>query len=729
MRKKLDLVLLTCCAAVLYTFCAYADATERISAWSYTLHGVESDEDGMKYCSKGGVSVLTQGNLLKKHVEIRKGTAAIGDHAFDGRDGEVRVAMESVVIPEGVLEIGRQAFQSCHSLKKVILPKSLRYLGLMAFRGCTNLTEITIGSTDVEICTGAFLWCPLKKITVPASCREDFYKKGMLADFMAKYGDCQLVFAQEEGEAPKPLQDAEKIVSVGEDCLTVGSLRDYMRLSVVKEWGRTAPPHVSLVEGLINRSETCVDAFITVMALRKEVTKHGWSKEDIKLCKKGSDGLDLYAGLCMEKMKIERFLKEKVACDIAVADIDVDAELAKIEMARKSAEEQGNKAYKRILEIKKRLDAGERFVDVAKECSDCPSSAKGGMLGRFKRGTMVKPFEEVAFSLPVGKVSEPVRTQFGWHLILVSDRSGGTGVAEEIEASHILCRAFSFSSKSKPLPSREAIRRGLEKKAREKVWQTFIGEIRGKAGAVPDEDTRKCLIREVASLVVAEIDAEKAKVSKGSISNVVHIVEAESMQNTETTSIGEIDISGACADADLVKAMSDAVKDALRRPDSMMMRNAFSMATFPSWDKSECGIAYAVGEYVCIWRKKPLLDIEADRSRWVVGLGEGYEARMKGLERSGLKYLHSLALYRKGVFKGDVPVPVIVLTVEKSNHAKNPYVCAFTPEGHKNFKNTDSLSVDKDFLHDTLSAVSAAVNGRPSKIGNANRGLELLRKR
>ena len=161
----------------------------------------------------------------------------------------------------------------------------------------------------------------------------------------------------------------------------------------------------------------------------------------------------------------------------------------------------------------------------------------------------------------------------------------------------------------------------------------------------------------------------------------------------------------------------------------MMMRNAFSMATFPSWDKSECGIAYAVGEYVCIWRKKPLLDIEADRSRWVVGLGEGYEARVKGLERSGLKYLHSLALYRKGVFKGDVPVPVIVLTVEKSNYAKKPYVCAFTPEGHKNFKSTDSLSVDKEFLHDTLSAVSAAVNGRPSKIGNANRGLELLRKR
>jgi len=72
--------------------------------------------------------------------------------------------------------------------------------------------------------------------------------------------------------------------------------------------------------------------------------------------------------------------------------------------------------------IKQKIDNGESFEALAKKYSKCPSSEEGGSLGYFERGQMVKPFEDVAFSLPVGKVSEPVKTQFGWHLIKVCDK-------------------------------------------------------------------------------------------------------------------------------------------------------------------------------------------------------------------------------------------------------------------------------------------------------------------
>lgn len=68
-------------------------------------------------------------------------------------------------------------------------------------------------------------------------------------------------------------------------------------------------------------------------------------------------------------------------------------------------------------DIKKKLDQGGDFADLARKFSRCPSSKSGGELGTFGRGRMVPSFEEAAFGLGVGDVSEPVRTQFGYHLI------------------------------------------------------------------------------------------------------------------------------------------------------------------------------------------------------------------------------------------------------------------------------------------------------------------------
>lgn len=78
-------------------------------------------------------------------------------------------------------------------------------------------------------------------------------------------------------------------------------------------------------------------------------------------------------------------------------------------------------AEKMLQQIK---DGGD-FAALAKEHSTCPSGSKGGDLGLFKRGSMVKPFEDVAFELGVGETSGIVETQFGVHLIQVTDKKAG----------------------------------------------------------------------------------------------------------------------------------------------------------------------------------------------------------------------------------------------------------------------------------------------------------------
>ena len=67
--------------------------------------------------------------------------------------------------------------------------------------------------------------------------------------------------------------------------------------------------------------------------------------------------------------------------------------------------------------LKAKIDAGESFSELAQKHSKCPSGQRGGDLGEFGPGQMVPPFESATFSTPVGQVSAPVQTQFGYHLV------------------------------------------------------------------------------------------------------------------------------------------------------------------------------------------------------------------------------------------------------------------------------------------------------------------------
>jgi len=85
------------------------------------------------------------------------------------------------------------------------------------------------------------------------------------------------------------------------------------------------------------------------------------------------------------------------------------------------AQEELDKARAKIESVKKELDEGADFAECAKKYSDCPTGKTGGDLGSFPRhGVMVEAFAKAAFATEVGKVSDPVKTEFGYHLIKVA---------------------------------------------------------------------------------------------------------------------------------------------------------------------------------------------------------------------------------------------------------------------------------------------------------------------
>lgn len=82
-------------------------------------------------------------------------------------------------------------------------------------------------------------------------------------------------------------------------------------------------------------------------------------------------------------------------------------------------EEEANK-------VKEEIDNGLSFADAAMKYSKCPSKEQGGNLGEFSKGMMVPEFEKAAFEAEVGVISAPVKTQFGYHLIIVDSKNEGT---------------------------------------------------------------------------------------------------------------------------------------------------------------------------------------------------------------------------------------------------------------------------------------------------------------
>ena len=169
-----------------------------------------------------------------------------------------------------------------------------------------------------------------------------------------------------------------------------------------------------------------------------------------------------------------------------LADADYDAEALKIisNIESNNAASAGTdaQALEKITALKKELsapgiDVPAKFAELAKANSACPSSAKGGDLGPFQHGAMVKEFDEVAFALPEGKVSDPVKTQFGYHLVLVTKKfpaveakDGKPAEPEKVQASHILIKVDGV----RPVPKVEDLVERLKKDGERDFTREFV---------------------------------------------------------------------------------------------------------------------------------------------------------------------------------------------------------------------------------------------------------------
>jgi parvulin-like peptidyl-prolyl isomerase len=206
----------------------------------------------------------------------------------------------------------------------------------------------------------------------------------------------------------------------------------FEQLTAAGQLGGATPPDDVLIEELIKRE--AIRQFVLHSDVKVDPSVEDGHLERLKKAVEAQ-------GLTFEQFLKQQFLTEEELKEIlhiqVVLDQMAEAKITKEELA--GLEEQvrashilvktddkvsDEDAKKKILFVQSELEKGRDFAECAKMYSDCPSSANGGDLGFFPReGAMIEPFAAAAYALKTGEVSGPVKTQFGYHLIKVTDRS------------------------------------------------------------------------------------------------------------------------------------------------------------------------------------------------------------------------------------------------------------------------------------------------------------------
>lgn len=131
-------------------------------------------------------------------------------------------------------------------------------------------------------------------------------------------------------------------------------------------------------------------------------------------------------------------------------------------------------AYNRVVEMRQRLQAGEDFAKLAYTFSEDPSAKENhGQLGYFTALQMVYPFEDAAYRTPVGQLSGPIRTKYGYHLIKVNDVRPAQG---EIKVSHIMVRATPGMPKADSVAAKKKIDEIYARVLRRENWDRLVSQ-------------------------------------------------------------------------------------------------------------------------------------------------------------------------------------------------------------------------------------------------------------
>ena len=191
-----------------------------------------------------------------------------------------------------------------------------------------------------------------------------------------------------------------------------------------------------------------------------------------------------------ESILIQKLIEQEVTSKIAVDEKKVAEQFAAATSNYTAAVKAAEGAEGKIKDLKKQLDGlkgdalTNKFAQLAREHSDCPSKNKGGDLGAFTRGQMVPEFDKVAFSSEPLKVSDPVKTQFGWHLVMVTKKTPAVEAKgdkpaepEKVQASHILISA----RKPDKAPTKEDVEAQMKRPQEQMAMRKFFDGLRAAA--------------------------------------------------------------------------------------------------------------------------------------------------------------------------------------------------------------------------------------------------------
>ncbi len=163
-------------------------------------------------------------------------------------------------------------------------------------------------------------------------------------------------------------------------------------------------------------------------SLETLLEEQGGSIEELRVAMDISLSIDEYLNRTTSEEEIKEYFTENIG---NFNGETVTASHILIDTIKIKDEEGLNQAKEKIEKLKKELDDGVDFAKLAEKNSDCPSARNGGGLGVIARGQMVDEFEEAAFNTEVNGISEPVKTQFGYHVIKITDKQKGKDVTFE----------------------------------------------------------------------------------------------------------------------------------------------------------------------------------------------------------------------------------------------------------------------------------------------------------
>ena len=181
------------------------------------------------------------------------------------------------------------------------------------------------------------------------------------------------------------------------------------------------------------------------------------------------------------------YLTEKSVTDQLVREAydrmsqEVNASHILIRVAPDATPQDTLAAYQKVSAIRQQVQSGADFAQLATAQSEDPSAKdNAGKLGYFTAMQMVYPFESAAYKTPVGQVSQPIRTRFGYHIIKVNDKRAAQG---EIKVAHLMVRMNASAAKTDSLTAKKKIDELHSRLAKGENWDKLVAQFSEDAGS------------------------------------------------------------------------------------------------------------------------------------------------------------------------------------------------------------------------------------------------------